>query len=62
MIYLRNYRIQKACELLRNTDKKMYEIAFMVGYDNPQYFSSVFKNVMGISPKSYLREVQNRQI
>lgn len=56
MIYLRNYRIQKACELLQNTDKKMYEIAFMVGYDNPQYFSSVFKSVMGISPKSYMRD------
>lgn len=59
MIYLRNYRIQKACELLLNTDKKMYEIAFMVGYDNPQYFSSVFKSVMGISPKSYMREHQH---
>lgn len=54
--YLRNYRMKKACELIRNTDKKMYEIAFQVGYDNPQYFSSVFKSVMGMSPKSYMRE------
>ncbi|NCB94146.1 MAG: response regulator [Clostridia bacterium] len=53
MLYLRNYRIHKACELLATTDKKMYEVAFMVGYDNPQYFSNVFKSVMGISPKSY---------
>lgn len=54
--YLRNYRMKKACELIQNTDKKMYEIAFQVGYDNPQYFSSVFKSVMGMSPKSYMRE------
>ncbi len=54
--YLRNYRMEKACELIQNTDKKMYEIALQVGYDNPQYFSSVFKSVMGMSPKSYMRE------
>lgn len=54
--YLRNYRIKRACDLIQNTDKKMYEIAFQVGYDNPQYFSSVFKSVMGMSPKSYMRE------
>lgn len=54
--YLRNFRIQKACELIRDTDKKMYEIAFQVGYDNSQYFSNVFKTVMGMSPKSYMRE------
>ena len=55
MLYLKKYRIKKACELLESTDKKMYEIAFLVGYDNPQYFSNVFKSVMGITPKAYLR-------
>lgn len=56
MLYLKKYRIKKACELLESTDKKMYEIAFLVGYDNPQYFSNVFKSVMGITPKAYLRK------
>lgn len=56
MVFLRNYRIGKACDLLLNTNKKMYEVAFLVGYDNPQYFSNVFKSVMGISPKSYMRK------
>lgn len=61
MLYLKKYRIQKACELLANTDKKMYEIAFLVGYDNAQYFSNVFKSVMGISPKSYMREKETKK-
>ena len=58
MLYLKKYRIQKACELLVSTDKKMYEIAFSVGYDNAQYFSNVFKSIMGVSPKSYMRKKQ----
>ena len=52
---LKRIRIEKACRLLTETDKKMYEIAFLVGYDNPQYFSNVFKAVTGMSPKSWLR-------
>lgn len=56
MVYLRNYRIEKACGLLATTNKKMYEIAFLVGYDNPQYFSNVFKSVTGMSPKSWMRK------
>ena len=52
--YLRKYRIEKACELIRGTNKKMYEIAFLTGFENPQYFSSVFKNVTGMTPKSYM--------
>lgn len=52
--YLRRYRIEKACELIQNTNKKMYEIAFLTGFENPQYFSSVFKSVTGMTPKSYM--------
>lgn len=52
--YLRKYRIEKACELIRNSNKKMYEIAFLTGFENPQYFSSVFKSVTGMTPKSYM--------
>lgn len=52
--YLRRYRVEKACELIQNTNKKMYEIAFLTGFENPQYFSSVFKSVMGMTPKTYM--------
>lgn len=52
--YLRRYRIEKACELIRTSNKKMYEIAFLTGFENPQYFSNVFKSVTGMTPKSYM--------
>ncbi|MDO5548454.1 MAG: helix-turn-helix domain-containing protein [Eubacteriales bacterium] len=51
--YLRNYRIKAAEQLLLETDKKISDIAFSVGYDDPQYFCRVFKTVTGSSPKSY---------
>ena len=54
--YLRRYRIEKACQLIRNSNKKMYEIAFLTGFENPQYFSSVFKSVTGMTPKSYMAQ------
>ena len=48
-------RLRKASELLRSTPAKSSEIAYMVGYNDPHYFSYVFKKNMGISPSDYRR-------
>ena len=53
MDYLLHLRIQKACQFLDSTDLRIKEIAFKVGYDDPYYFSRVFKKVMGSSPGIY---------
>lgn len=45
--YLKNYRIQKAKELLITTDLKFYEISKKVGYNDIKYFSRIFKEVTG---------------
>ncbi|SEJ69433.1 Helix-turn-helix domain-containing protein [Propionispira arboris] len=42
--------MQKAMELLRNQDMKCYEVADMVGYNTPEYFSVCFKKHTGLSP------------
>ena len=55
-VYLKQCRIKKAQELLLQTDKKVYEIALMVGYDDPQYFCRVFKETLGVSPKAFMRQ------
>lgn len=54
--YLTNCRIQKAVELLTNTDLKVYEVAEKVGYSNLSYFSRVFKKVMGVNPFFYQKK------
>ncbi len=51
--YLQEARMKKAAQLLKSIEYKHYEIAFMVGYDNPKNFSRAFKQFYGISPKEY---------
>ena len=51
--YLTEVRLQKAEELLKNTDDKTYKIAEKVGYQEQNYFSYVFKKRFGISPTKY---------
>lgn len=51
--YLTEVRLQKAVELLNETDDKTYVIAQKVGYQEQNYFSYVFKKRFGISPTKY---------
>ena len=51
--YLTKVRMDEAKRLLDSTDEKSYVIAGMVGYDEPNYFSYVFKKQFGVSPSKY---------
>lgn len=51
--YLTGIRMQKAKELLKTTNFKVYEIAEMVGYHNVEHFNRVFKKIFEISPTKY---------
>ncbi|MCR5831850.1 MAG: response regulator [Lachnospiraceae bacterium] len=51
--YLTDIRMNEAQRLLDSTDEKSYIIAGMVGYEEPNYFSYVFKKHFGISPSKY---------
>ncbi len=51
--YLLKVRIEKAKELLRSTDMKIYETAEKVGFSDPNYFSVKFLQVEGITPAKY---------
>lgn len=51
--YLTDIRMDRAAELLRETDEKTYVIAQHVGYDEPNYFSYVFKRKFGTSPSQF---------
>jgi len=49
-------RMEKAMELLENTDLKNYEIAERVGFSDPHYFSLSFKKVTGMTPTEYTKQ------
>ncbi|CAG9609157.1 response regulator transcription factor [Pseudoneobacillus rhizosphaerae] len=51
--YLTKIRIENAKELLGNPTKKIYEIAYQVGYQNEKYFSKVFKKQTRVTPNEY---------
>lgn len=51
--YLTQVRIDKACALLLETNEKAYTIARQVGFNDPNYFSYVFRRTMGQSPSKY---------
>lgn len=51
--YLTEVRLNRAVELLNETDDKTYMIAEKVGYPEQNYFSYVFKKRYGISPTKY---------
>ena len=53
--YVRDYRVQKAKQLLIGTNLKLHSVGEQVGYRDAKYFCRVFKEVMGLNPSEYRR-------
>jgi two-component system, response regulator YesN len=51
--YITKVRMEKAKELLKSSDLKILEVAQNVGFENPHYFSTVFKKYTGIHAQKY---------
>jgi len=51
--YMSGIRIEKARQLLLNSNMKIYEVAEQVGFDSPYYFSKVFKEKTGMTCKDF---------
>lgn len=62
MQYILNKRIYNAEALLQNPQYNITEIASIVGYDNPLYFSRIFKKAKGISPSEYRKNIFNASL
>jgi len=50
---LHEARIKRACQLLRETNKTVAEVAYSCGFTDPKYFSRSFKQSIGQSPTEY---------
>ena len=51
--YLTGLRMDRARELLTGTDMRLTDIAMEIGYNEPNYFSHVFRKTVGMTPKEY---------
>ena len=51
--FQKEYKMQKAAQLLRDTEQSITDIAASIGYENPNKFSSAFKTMFGCSPREY---------
>ena len=53
--HLTQWRVQKACELLREGRKTLDEVAWRVGYESAAAFSRAFKREIGVAPGTFRR-------
>ena len=51
--YLTAVRMDRAKQLLKSSEKSITEIAYEVGFNNSNYFSSIFKKMVGTTAKEY---------
>ncbi|MDR1644291.1 MAG: AraC family transcriptional regulator [Tannerellaceae bacterium] len=57
MHYFLRIKIERACRFLLDTEMKINQISFILGFDDPYYFSRSFSKIMGVSPRKYREEV-----
>jgi len=58
--YLTRYRIGKSCEMLRETNMSILEIAMACGFQNPSYFTQVFHKEFGMTPREYRHHAHSK--
>lgn len=56
--YINQLKIEKACNLLNEKKYLIYEIAYMLGFDNAYYFTKIFRKYKGVTPKEYLQKTK----
>ena len=58
--YLQNFRIKYAISLFENGIDSIKNVALLSGFTDPLYFSTVFKNKIGIPPKQYIKNLYEK--
>lgn len=60
--YIRDVRLEKAKDLLLNSDLNVSEIVYSVGFTSRSYFCKIFKNKYGLNPTSYRSKYKDQSI
>jgi signal transduction histidine kinase/ligand-binding sensor domain-containing protein/DNA-binding response OmpR family regulator len=54
--FINSYKLKKSVELIKSTELSISEIAFKTGFNDPKYFSRIFKKFYGSSPSEFLKD------
>lgn len=60
--YYNKMKISEACKLIRETEYSITYISTLLNFNNPYYFSKVFKKNKGLSPKEYKTKIEQEHI
>ena len=55
IMYIKEIRMRKAAELIKENQYTMAEISYMVGFSDPHYFSKSFKSYWGMTSTEYAK-------
>lgn len=55
--YLTDLRMEKSKELLASPNMSIKDICVSVGYQDPNYFSRIFKKINGVTPSEYREQI-----
>jgi ligand-binding sensor domain-containing protein/signal transduction histidine kinase/DNA-binding response OmpR family regulator len=57
---IRKVKIDVACRLLTENNLNISEIAYNLGFNDPKYFSNIFKKETGLSPSEFIRQSKSK--
>ena len=55
--YINEVKTNRVCELIREGKYRIYEISYMLGFENAYYFTRVFKRHTGMTPTEYQKQL-----
>ncbi|MCY1719466.1 response regulator [Prolixibacteraceae bacterium Z1-6] len=56
--FINSFKLKKAIELIKTSSEPISEIAYKVGFNDPKYFSRIFKKFYGMSPSDFSKNPQ----
>ncbi|WP_321370016.1 two-component regulator propeller domain-containing protein [uncultured Draconibacterium sp.] len=54
--FINSYKLKKSVEMIKTSDQTISEIAFQTGFNDPKYFSRIFKKFYGASPSEFTKK------
>ncbi|KAA6339115.1 Sensor histidine kinase TodS [termite gut metagenome] len=57
--FIRNIRLKHACRMLKDSSISISEVAYSLGFSDPHYFATCFKNEFNVTPSEYQRQSQD---